>query len=55
MSKPIIRHCRNCEYSTHHSTTGNIYCEVKYKIIFDDMQRLSAFMCRHYKQKEGAE
>lgn len=53
MNKPIIRHCKNCEYRT--AFLGD-YCDVKYKKLYNGMSlRLRALLCRYYKQKEGAE
>ena len=50
--KQIIRHCRNCEWCCYRKC-GSIYCEVKYKTVYDFEQRITALFCRHYKQKEG--
>lgn len=55
MSKPIIRHCRNCKYSVHHAITDNVYCDVRYKLFFKSVQRIKAIFCRFYKEKGGAE
>lgn len=55
MSKPIIRHCRNCEYKDSYFRYGQIFCTVKYKRIPSGMLRLKALLCKHYKQKSGAE
>ena len=48
--KPIIRHCRNCEYS-HLKLTGKCGCEVRYTTI--DCPRIKAWICRFYKQRES--
>lgn len=51
--KPIIRHCRNCEWCCYRNgLRGAIDCEVKYKTVHDFEQRITALFCRHYKQKE---
>lgn len=49
--KPMIRHCMNCKYRQQRYYSG--YCDVKYQSI--EFPRLEALLCRHYKQKEGAE
>lgn len=55
MNKPKIRHCRNCQYHKVHyiglkdfnfETYTN--CRVKYKDI--RLERLTALLCRHYKE-----
>lgn len=48
--KPIIRHCRNCEYS-YMKYTGGCGCEVRYTTI--DFPRIKAWICRYYKQREN--
>ncbi len=49
-TKPIIRHCMNCEY--HEKYLGcNPNCTVKYQICFHP--RLKALFCRYYKAKGG--
>lgn len=52
MSKPIIRHCRNCQWGKE-NIWGNIDCTVKYTSIYEE--RLCALFCRFYKKKEVAE
>ena len=54
MSKPIIRHCKNCEWCKQNKHNDNIDCTVTYKYILEDFQRIKAILCRYYKQKEGA-
>lgn len=53
VSKPMIRHCNNCEYN---EKIGNIYegggCLVTYKFIY--APRLKARFCKHFKQKAEA-
>lgn len=46
MSKPMIRHCRNCEY-----ISSVDYCTVKYSYKPDEFQRISALLCKFYKQR----
>ncbi len=52
--KPIIRHCRNCEYSNPRLCVCGVYCNVKYKGIDDFDGRLAAVFCRYYKQAGGS-
>ena len=48
MKKPMIRHCRNCEWC---SKEFIIYsCIVKYKDC--DSPRIQALLCKYYKEKE---
>ena len=51
MSKPMIRHCNNCEY---HDKFLNEYDGggrlVTYKFIY--APRLKAIFCKYFKQKE---
>ena len=49
--KPIIRHCKNCEYHERHFCCD--YCDVKYQYI--ELGRPKALFCRFYKKKEGGE
>ena len=49
--KPIIRHCRNCEYFRQYNFLNDGECEVKYKYLAVEFQRTSALFCRYYKQK----
>lgn len=50
--KPIIRHCRNCEWGCYRNGPyGSIDCEVKYKTVYDFEQRITALFCKHYKRK----
>lgn len=53
MSKPLIRHCRNCEYAKKPYASSSIICDVKYKTIYEEWQRFKACMCGYYKVKEG--
>lgn len=49
MGKPIIRHCRNCQWYEP-AFICSYKCSVRYKeVIFE---RLRAWLCRFYKQKE---
>ena len=48
--KPIIRHCRNCEYFDLHHTGGG-ECSVRYCYVLEEFQRLKALFCRYYKPK----
>lgn len=51
-NKPTIRHCKNCEYSSDFNfTTDSLDCKVKYKHLLDCEQRISALLCRFYKQR----
>ena len=54
MSKPIIRHCRNCEYSEKWCSYDHIKCEVKYKTVREGWQRFKALFCKYYKKKGRA-
>lgn len=55
--KPIIRHCRNCEYAKipdYHNPDDpylNVSCRVYYEDI--EFKRLTALFCRHYKKRGG--
>ena len=51
--KPIIRHCRNCEWGKRYF--GNsIECQVTYNwISYNEQQRTRALSCRHFKAKEN--
>ena len=52
--KPIIRHCKNCKYSTgYYHVTDILYCSVKYDMKLNGEQRICALLCKYYKQKEG--
>lgn len=46
--KPIIRHCKNCQWTTSSSYTKDAYCNVKYKLI--TRLRITALLCKHYKE-----
>lgn len=48
--KPIIRHCKNCEYSCEWILIDSccITCKVKYKSIYH--QRLVALFCKYFKK-----
>ena len=52
--KPMIRHCRNCEYlkTSNYGDIRDGVCMVKYKFKDCTMQRISALFCRFFKQKE---
>lgn len=50
-NKPIIRHCKNCEWAERH-TYNSIYCNVKYGIVAEDFQRLEALFCRYYQKRD---
>lgn len=56
MNKPIIRHCKNCEWANfrlnYYNHTDGIRCDVKYKIFYNKSQRLRALFCPHFKKKE---
>lgn len=47
--KPLIRHCRNCEWCKEFWLSSDIECKVTYKTIFN--QRTKALLCKYYKQK----
>lgn len=47
--KPIIRHCKNCEW-VHSCGTTIVFCRVRYKDII--RTRITAILCRHYCKKE---
>ena len=49
MGKPIIRHCRNCQWYSR-ELCGMYQCSVRYKRVL--YERLRAWFCRFYKQKE---
>ena len=51
--KPIIRHCRNCEWCVEYHGCDCIGCRVLYKDIF--CQRIKALICPYYKQKGSEE
>lgn len=52
MNKPMIRHCRNCEWGQLYFCS-DIRCMVTYKDIrYNSEQRRKAIFCKHYKQKE---
>lgn len=48
--KPIIRHCRNCEYFCLNYIGGG-ECTVKYQYVLEEKQRVKAMFCRYYKQE----
>jgi hypothetical protein len=50
--KPIIRHCRNCEYHKP-AHIFDAWCDVKYKWI--EKGKKGARFCRYYKQKGSEE
>lgn len=49
--KPIIRHCRNCEYAKDCVPIHPKYCSVKYKTIPENRQRICGLFCRFFKNK----
>ena len=49
--KPMIRHCRNCEYAQA-KPSALIHCIVKYKYYTIDKQRRVAIFCRYYKRRK---
>lgn len=49
--KPIIRHCKNCQWCEYKSIIRDFECAVKYEPIYDYGRRKALF-CRHYTQKE---
>lgn len=50
--KPIIRHCRNCEWAKI-NFANSVTCEVTYKYFSSNgEQRRKALFCRYYKQKD---
>lgn len=49
-NKPMIRHCRNCEWGKETLTTDT-WCTVKYCYRFDYSQRIAALLCKFYKQR----
>ena len=53
--KPIIRHCKNCKWSTRrgYGDITSIDCSVRYRSYDNDEQRLRALLCKHYREKEG--
>lgn len=51
MSKPIIRHCMNCEW--HEKGFHSLKCTVKYEPIVSP--RMEAVFCRYYKQRQATE
>lgn len=50
--KPIIRHCRNCEYSKGYMW-HIVSCDVKYIEIPESKQRFKGLFCRFFKPKES--
>ena len=48
--KPIIRHCKNCEWCKEYKWLSHIDCTVTYKTVWKT--RLKALFCRYYKEKE---
>ena len=48
MGKPIIRHCKNCQY--YGRKFGQYDCQVRYVDVL--CQRLRALLCRFYKKVE---
>lgn len=53
-NKPIIRHCKNCEYCDNFGGEyGGSGCLITYKFNFS--QRLKALFCRYYKAKGGVD
>lgn len=54
MSKPIIRHCKNCAYYKAISDWGG-YCSVKYQEISAYKQRKKGLFCWFFNMKGGAE
>lgn len=49
-NKPMIRHCRNCQYSKSAGGSDS-YCDVKYQYKYGNSQRLVALLCKFYKQR----
>ena len=45
--KPMIRHCKNCKW-----LTSMDFCAVKYKYKLDEFQRISALLCKYYKERK---
>jgi len=39
MDKPIIRHCKNCQWASCAIFTDGLTCTVKYKYIINEMQK----------------
>lgn len=52
MSKPMIRHCKNCRWHKKY-VIGDGECTVKY--ITASNPRRRALLCRFYEEKEGEE
>ena len=52
MTKPMIRHCKNCEWCQRKTFTDSIDCLVRYTVVLVSGQRIKAIFCKHYKQKE---
>ena len=57
MNRPLIRHCKNCEWSNfelgRYNHLDEIICNVKYEHISNCNQRVQALFCRHYKKKRS--
>lgn len=53
--KPIIRHCRNCQYARHKDFAGGIECMVRYITMYEKQQRRKALRCRYYNQRKEAD
>ena len=52
MSKPIIRHCQNCKYGDSFKR-GSVFCDVKYRGVVLERQRIKALFCRFFTPKTG--
>ena len=52
MSKPIIRHCQNCEYVDGFKH-GSVFCDVKNRWVVLKRQRIKALFCRFFTPKTG--
>ena len=52
MSKPIIRHCQNCEYADGFKHSS-VFCDVKYRWVVLKRQRIKALFCRFFTPKTG--
>ena len=53
MSKPIIRHCKNCQYGHCENYIDALYCEVYYKWV--KHKRLRGLFCRFFRAKGDKE
>lgn len=49
--RPIIRHCKNCEWCKCNGRWSGYNCQVRYKTLDENEMRLTALFCRHYRRE----